>query len=396
MKSLKIKVSLFLIVAVSTFVLTQWFYLKNIGMLHDSLNMSLTIVEEMHVAESFHSSMHSMIISASAYMHSHEDKYKDEYNRKLSEGEQSVAKLVGRSSPKEYSEHTAHSVLAVGDEITTNIGKYFLELKNALEPIMSGNASNGEANLARANKIFDEVFHKYYVKIHFSHHSSLESLQDDAHKIHQASNYIYALQLSLAILVGAFLVIFADRVFLKIYRLTEQHSLTDSLTSVNNRRYLETVIIDGLSNTKPGKILCSIVILDIDNFKQYNDTYGHVAGDKLLKELASVLKGALRDADKLIRYGGEEFLVVLPNTAIQHAVFVAEKLRVAIQSETFVLPDGEQSRQVTASFGVASMPEDGDDFATALKIADDLLYRAKREGKNRVVSTFQESDHSQG
>lgn len=395
MKTLRIKVAVFLIVAVSTFILTQGVYRKNIGMLHDSLSMSLNIVEEMHVAESFHSSMHSMVIYASAYLSSHDDEYKKEYEKKLQEGEKAVAKLVGHRFAKEYNEHLAHTGLAVGDEIVTNLGVYFLELKNTLAPIMSGKDEGGKANLAKANEIFDEVFHKYYVKIHTSHYSSLEELQEGAHKIYETSNYIYISQLVLAILAGIFLILFADRVFLKIYKLTEQHSLTDSLTAVHNRRYLDIVVSGEISNANLNGSPCSVVILDIDDFKKYNDSYGHVAGDKLLKELAGVLRKVLRETDKLIRYGGEEFLVVLPGTAKTQAIVVAEKLCQAIREEAFSLPDGEPARQVTASLGVASMPEDGKEFAAALKTADGLLYRAKREGKNRVVASTEEDERKQ-
>ncbi|EGY23908.1 GGDEF domain-containing protein [Nitratidesulfovibrio liaohensis] len=393
MKTLKIKAAVFLVVAVSTFILTQGFYRKNIGMLHDSLNMSLGIVEEMHVAESFHSSMHSMVIYASAYLSSHDDEYKKEYEKKLQEGEKAVAKLVGLRFSKEYNEHLAHTGLAVGDEIATNLGAYFLELKNTLAPIMSGDDENGKASLAKANKIFDEVFHRYYVKIHTSHYSSLEDLQNEAHRIFETSNYIYISQLVLAVSAGIFLILFADRVFLKIYKLTEQHSLTDSLTAVHNRRYLDTVVAGEISNLNGSP--CSVVILDIDDFKKYNDSYGHVAGDKLLKELAGVLRKVLRETDRLIRYGGEEFLVVLPGTAKAQAIVVAEKLCHAVREEAFSLPDGEPARPVTASLGVATMPEDGKEFAAALKAADSLLYRAKRKGKNRVAA-FEEDERKQG
>lgn len=387
MKSLKIMTALFLFIAIGTFVLAQGFYWKNISILHTFLGTSLGIVEEMHVAESFHSSMHSMIIHASAYLHSGEDRYKEEFNKKLNEGEKAVSRLVSMRHPNNDNEHSAHTAPVAGDEIASNIETHFLELKKALAPVMSREAGSGNDNIVRANRIFDEVFHKYYVRIHTSHYSSLENLQDEAHKIYKTSNYIYTIQLVLSILVGIVLAFFADRVFLKIYKITEQHSLTDSLTTIHNRRFLDTVAADEIERAVAKGASYSIVIIDIDDFKKFNDSFGHLAGDKLLKDFAILLRSLLRETDKLIRYGGEEFLVILPSTSQKQAVVVSEKLCCAIRDNNFSLPDGSFSRHVTASFGVATMPENGKGFSTALKAADGSLYRSKREGKNRVTAS---------
>lgn len=395
MKALKIKIAIFLAIAVSTFVLSQGLYRNNIGMLHDSLYKTLEIVEEMHVAESFHSSMHSMIIYASAYLHSREQRYRDEYGKKSLEGGQAVAQLVNLRSQQgngPHSLHEIHNPSPSEDEIAANIGRYFEELQLALAPIISGEDRDGAINLAKANRIFDEVFHKYYVKIHTSHYASLENLKNDAHYVYVQSNYIYFTQFALAIVVGLFLLVFAERVFLRIYKLTEQHSLMDSLTTLHNRRYLDTVIAEELETTKIQGVVCSLILLDIDDFKIFNDTYGHVAGDKLLKDLGVVLKQTVRKADRLIRYGGEEFLVVLLDADKQQTAVVAEKIRQAIQDNVFLLPEGTRARQVTASFGIASLPEHNGNFTQAIKDADALMYKAKREGKNRVCAAVVNED----
>ncbi|WP_051272404.1 GGDEF domain-containing protein [Fundidesulfovibrio putealis] len=395
MKALKIKVAIFLAIAVCTFILTQGIYRKNIGMLHDSLYKTLDIVEEMHVAESFHSSMHSMIIYASAYLHSKEERYRDEYNKKAQEGGQSVAQLVKLRLQQENGQHGIHGfhkTSPIDDEIAANIGRYFEELKAVLAPIIAGDDRDGANNLEKANNIFDEVFHKYYVKIHTSHYASLENLKNDAHHVYQQSNYIYFTQFALAIVVGLFLLVFAERVFLKIYKLTEKHSLMDSLTTLHNRRYLDTVIAGELEKSKIQGLVCSLILLDIDDFKKFNDTYGHVAGDKLLKDLAEVLRQTVRKADRLIRYGGEEFLVVLLDADKRQAAVVAEKIRQAIQDNIFLLPEGTRARQVTASFGIASLPEHNGNFTQAIKAADVLMYKAKREGKNRACTATVNED----
>ena len=101
-----------------------------------------------------------------------------------------------------------------------------------------------------------------------------------------------------------------------------------------------------------------------------------------------ILNRSVRQTDRVIRYGGEEFMVVLPGAGKPKAAVVAEKIRQAIQEHEFTLPDGAKARPVTASLGVASLPEDSEEFAQAVKAADALLYRAKREGKNKVYSSL--------
>jgi len=203
---------------------------------------------------------------------------------------------------------------------------------------------------------------------------------------------LFIVQLVVAILAAIFVVVFVDRVFIKIYKLTEQHSLTDALTSLHNRRYLKNIIENGFQKGQGASSLVSAILLDIDNFKQYNDQNGHIAGDYLLKDLAAVLRRSIRKSDRLVRYGGEEFLILLPGASRTTAAVVAEKIRAAVEARQFTLPDGRPSRQVTVSVGVAVMPEDADHVEQLIKVADDLLYRAKREGKNRVCVKSGKSD----
>lgn len=123
-----------------------------------------------------------------------------------------------------------------------------------------------------------------------------------------------------------------------------------------------------------------------------NDYNGHIAGDYLLKDLAAVLKQSIRKSDRLVRYGGEDFLILLPEASRTIAALVAQKIRAAVEAKQFILPDGRPSRQVTVSVGVSVMPEDADQMEQLIKVADDLLYRAKREGKNRVCVKNGKSD----
>jgi two-component system, cell cycle response regulator len=161
-------------------------------------------------------------------------------------------------------------------------------------------------------------------------------------------------------------------------------AITDALTGLHNRRYMEThvgtLVEQALSRSKP----LTVLVLDIDYFKSINDTHGHDAGDDVLREFALRIKKSIRGIDLACRFGGEEFVVVMPETDLAVATMVAERLRRRIASEPFSIQQGARSIEVTISIGIAALGR-SDSPATVLKRADQALYRAKRDGRNRVV-----------
>ncbi|RKY30536.1 MAG: hypothetical protein DRP74_06855 [Candidatus Omnitrophota bacterium] len=156
--------------------------------------------------------------------------------------------------------------------------------------------------------------------------------------------------------------------------LYQELSIMDGLTGVYNRRYLDEVLRRELGRARRYNQILSVIMVDLDDFKKYNDTQGHVAGDELLKKLSLLLVEAVRSADVIFRYGGEEFFVLLPQTLKQGAVDVAKRL----------LNLARQNLPVTLSLGLAAFPEDAQEMEDLIKRADSALYQAKSQGKDRI------------
>lgn len=162
-------------------------------------------------------------------------------------------------------------------------------------------------------------------------------------------------------------------------------AVTDELTGLpNSRAFREAIEREAARAERFGHEL-SLVILDLDDFKQVNDTYGHLQGDEVLRTVGRVLESEPRAIDEPARYGGEEFVVALPETSTEGAIEIAERIRSRLEGESIPLLEGDGEIQVTASFGVATMPVSADNLRDLFSVADEALYEAKRSGKNRVV-----------
>ena len=160
-------------------------------------------------------------------------------------------------------------------------------------------------------------------------------------------------------------------------------SITDSLTGLYNRKHLMETLDNEVARSKRHKHDFAVLVIDIDHFKEYNDTYGHLAGDEVLSRLASVFKKSVRSCDYVARYGGEEFILVLPEIGPEDGVKAAERIRKKVVKENFA-GDGEPI-EVTVSVGVASYPKDGDEPQAIIRHADAALYKCKESGRNQVV-----------
>ena len=159
-------------------------------------------------------------------------------------------------------------------------------------------------------------------------------------------------------------------------------SITDDLTGIYNSRYFFNRLQDEIERANRYGHPLSLLILDLDNFKKYNDTHGHVVGDEVLAKTGEILLKSLRKTDSAYRYGGEEFAVILPETGGNQAVHFAERIRQGFEKHAFLIrQDGSLS--VTASIGIAQYKQ-GEEISAFIKRADENMYTAKKQGKNRV------------
>lgn len=164
-------------------------------------------------------------------------------------------------------------------------------------------------------------------------------------------------------------------------------AITDNLTGLYNSSYFKYFIELEMKRCLRQKYSMGLIIMDVDNFKNFNDTWGHLTGDKVLKKVGAVISKELRDIDLPARYGGEEFAVILPYVTIQEATAVAERIRMSIEKTAVLNMSNDTEIKITVSCGVAVYPNDAFESQALLHIADAQLYKAKNLGKNQVCST---------
>jgi diguanylate cyclase (GGDEF)-like protein len=331
--------------------------------------------------------MHSMLLSAERVGKNGGVSAREEYERQRSAARGALERL------KEHHGRPASSrgdggarLLWEHDERLEAAAVRFTLLEKALVPVVLGESTTPKRSLNEAKMLFDGLFHDYYVKLHESHELRIRGMRDSAHQVKAATDVYFAAQLLLALVAGAAVLLYLDKVVLKMHAATERYALTDALTSLYNRRYAEKYLSGEIERSGRYQRSFALALIDVDDFKAFNDTYGHPAGDKLLKDLASLMQGAVRKTDTTARYGGEEFLIVFPELDKSRAVKVADKIRATVAQHAFFLPHSEPASPISISIGLAVFPEDGTTADALVKKADVLLYRAKKEGKNRVLA----------
>ncbi len=170
---------------------------------------------------------------------------------------------------------------------------------------------------------------------------------------------------------------------LRRFSRAEELSITDGLTGAFNYRYLRSALDREIARAKRFRERFAIIMLDVDHLKEYNDVHGHLQGSEVLRRVAHVVAGELRSVDVLAKYGGDEFVVILPRSDRAGAGIFAERIRAAVEVHEF--PGEQEGMKITTSMGIAQFPEDGESSRDLLESADVALYDAKRSGRNRVT-----------
>lgn len=168
---------------------------------------------------------------------------------------------------------------------------------------------------------------------------------------------------------------------IRLFQETQRLALTDGLTGLHNVRYFYDMLNKEIARTRRYHTLFSLILFDIDDFKAINDTYGHQAGDDVLRSVAFILKGASRQTDIAARYGGEEFILILPNTPKHEALNLANRIREKVERYNYL---EAEAVKITISGGIATFPDDAEDSKSLLYAADMALYEAKAMGKKQV------------
>lgn len=164
-----------------------------------------------------------------------------------------------------------------------------------------------------------------------------------------------------------------------------RRAITDELTGIYNRRFLDDSLVDYFEKAKNSGKFLSFIMIDIDNFKKHSETFSQKQINRIILEIVSVFKKYFRENDIVAKYGGDEFTVIMPDTDLQSAFIVAEKIRIAVSDLQFPDIAEKEIPQITISQGIASYPENADDLETLKIKADKALYKAKLEGRNKVI-----------
>jgi len=350
-------------------------YWKSISALYDHMTSIIQVSDHLEAGEGFHSAVHSMMMDV---------KDQDNWETYVKDREEADKKLTLLNS---YLDQVMDSrTKNILSENTRHMSEAYTDFKNYTEKvILRRNMGYDMRAEHKIQKIFNEIFREYK-KLLIHHSRQKTDILSRTQSIRRSVFLMLAIQFIVALAVCFLVIAYFDRVVFKLFDLTEKLALHDKLTGLYNRHSLDRILSElntpGGTNRKKGY---GIILLDIDYFKTFNDIYGHQAGDQVLVNLAKILLQTVRAQDHIVRYGGEEFLILLSGTNVSGTKKVAEKICKTVAATPFDLLDGKEPKKVTVSIGFAAASHDPGTFQDLIKLSDERLYKAKDRGRDRSV-----------
>ena len=383
MKSFRFKLGILLALVAGASLVSQFVYRNIVASLHESLFSSIGALESVHAAENLHAALHELLTTAILAGDSGVPGFREGYEAvrvRTRSSFASVTALIESGDDREGHFNPASEPGRIAE-----LRMLFDDFLDEIDKSVSGVQADRTIHLGKARFLFDEIFERHLSIQHGYHTARLESQKAGADAVNHKTDIFFFVQLGILALALCAAFVFSDRVLLRGFRAAERGAFLDGLTGLKNRKYLEGPAVSEISAMINTNEPFSLIIADIDHFKRLNDTFGHQAGDTAIRETAERLRNGLRKSDTIIRYGGEEFLMILPGADKASAMATANKIRERLSMTEIALPAGERET-VTASFGLVSFPEEGiGEYATLLKKADERLYAAKSGGRNKVA-----------
>jgi diguanylate cyclase (GGDEF)-like protein len=209
-------------------------------------------------------------------------------------------------------------------------------------------------------------------------------------KMQHSLSYIYGIVIAeLFILAGGIVAtLFAISYLVDVYFAATRKALIDELTGIYNRRALYKILDQEIKRAERFKHPLTIIMVDIDFFKVYNDNNGHLAGDLLLQRISKIMQSKIREVDTLGRYGGEEFLIILPETSHESAAIIAERIRKSVEESHFKGQETQPKGKMTISAGLVTFHGEYKSRQHLIHSADELLYQAKESGRNQLIKAY--------
>lgn len=349
-------------------------YWNAISSLSDHMTSLVEASDHLANGETFHSAVHSMLMNTGA--HPDRKLYLESHQK----ADDALLQLQGYLGL--MTDRTQKDMLT---ENTTRMAERYAVFRDYTVNINHREASGyNDDERQKGQHLFDNIFTEYK-KLHQHHTRHREVLKVKTQSIKTSIQLMLVIQIIIAFIIGALVILYFDRTVLKVFDLTEKLALHDRLTGLYNRHGLDRIVLEMEKSRGKNQIGYGVILMDIDHFKQFNDNFGHPAGDHLLVGLADLLLKTVRLQDRVVRFGGEEFLILLSRTDIKGTRQAAQKICNIVAGTPFDLMDGKSPKRVTVSIGYAAVDHDRKAFSELVEIADQRLYKAKKSGRNMAV-----------